>query len=181
MTLPLRLLLVLFVWALPSAAAWAAPSSEYEVKAAFLFNFAKFVEWPAKATDKDKAMVKLCLVGADPFDGALAGFENRLLGNKRFVSRRLKLESDAELLACDILFIARSEQDRLASLLQAVKDLPILTVGDGEGYARLGVMINFYLDQGKVRFEINPHAPRRAGLQLSAKLMQLGRPVEGLE
>jgi hypothetical protein len=155
------------------ASAWAAPLSEYEVKAAFLFNFAKFVDWPAKPSGE----IRLCLVGADPFDGALSTFENRMIGDKRFVSGRIGLRSDAELLGCDMLYIARSEQDRLASLLRAVKDLPILTVGDGEGYARLGVMINFYLDQGKVRFEINPNTPKRAGLRLSAKLMQLGRLV----
>ena len=171
-----RLVRPLFAWALlaSAGAALAAPAGEYEVKAAFLYNFAKFVDWPAGPS----ATVRLCLVGADPFEGALAAFENRALGERRFVSARLGLRSEAELMACDMLYIAQSEAERLAGLLQAVRGAPILTVGDGAGYARLGVMINFYLDHGKVRFEINPEAARLAGVRLSAKLLQLGRPVE---
>lgn len=171
-----RLVRPLCIWALLTAAAGAAPAAslgEYEVKAAFLYNFAKFVEWPAKPS----GTVKLCLVGADPFDGALAAFENRPVGDRRFVSGHVGLRSDAELQGCDMLYIARSEQERLASLLQAVRGAPVLTVGDGANDSRQGVMINFYLDQGKVRFEINPEAARRAGLKLSAKLIQLGRPI----
>lgn len=162
----------LVAWAAFGGIAWAAPPDEYEVKAAFLFNFAKFVDWP-----RPSGNLKLCLVGADPFEGALAAFDNRLIGERRFVSRRLALRSDAELLACDMLYIAGSEHERVASLLEAVRGAPVLTVGDGPGYGGEGMMINFYLDQGKVRFEVDPGAARRSGLKLSAKLIQLGRQV----
>ncbi|WP_310494101.1 YfiR family protein [Dechloromonas sp.] len=154
-------------------AAWAAPLNEYEVKAAFLFNFAKFVEWPAGPSES----MTLCLIGADPYEGALKVFENRMVDGKRFTSHRIKLQSDAELMNCNILYIAHSERERFAGLLQAIKGAPILTVGDYSGYARQGVMINFYLDQDKVRFEINPSAAKQAGLRISAKLIKLGQIV----
>ena len=167
----LAMALGMAIWPLALGANVERTPSEYEVKAVFIYNLAKFVEWPPTNSGK----VRLCLLGADPFGDALVPLDNRSVGDKRFISQRIGLKSDAELKGCDILFVARSEQERLNSLLQTVKGLPILTVGDTDGYARQGVMVNFYLDKDKVRFEINPRATQQAGLKLSAKLLRVGR------
>lgn len=144
-------------------------SLEYGVKAAFIYNFARFVEWPADSTE-----ITLCILGENPFGAATSEVDGKSLGNRKF-----QVMQDSSVgPQCNIVFIGASEQGRLERILDSAGKLGILTIGDTPGFARMGVMINFYLDEnGRVRFEINPESAGRAGLRISSKLIQLGKMV----
>ncbi len=148
----------------------APPPGEYEVKAAFLYNFARFVEWPAQA--QTSGAVTLCILGADPFGADADMIAGKPVGQARL---RVKRVSDDQAAACQILFVASSERARLDRVLDEVKGRPVLTVGDSPGFAERGAVLNFYLEQNKVRFEVNIDAARRTGLVISSRLLRLAR------
>jgi hypothetical protein len=152
-------------------------SREYQVKAAFLLNFLQFVEWPATAFETPEEPVRIGILGDDPFGRAM---ERTVLGETvrghPLVVRRST--DPAGLNDCHLVFVARSERERLDRVLTELSRFPILTVGDTEGFARRGGVINFLLEDKKVRFEINPLAAKRQNLQPSAQLLNLGRIVE---
>jgi hypothetical protein len=153
--------------------ALAAPPTEYEVKAAFIHNIAKFVEWPATAPVSGTA--RLCLLGRDPFGGALDALQGKPIG--RLSWEIVQAGARTELKDCRVLFIAASESGNLGSVLERLGNSPVLTVGDTNGYAERGVMVNFYLEENRVRFEINREAAARARLRLSSQLLKLARIV----
>jgi uncharacterized protein DUF4154 len=167
-----RLLLAAALLAAP--AAWAEVAAEYDVKAAFLFNFAKFVDWPPSAFTDGRSSLKLCVLGEDPFGRSLEVGGEEVGGRKLTVLRAGRLSDPA---GCHVLFVSRSERKRLSEILPAVRDDPVLTVGDAEGFLEQGGIINFVLEGSKVRFEINQEAADRAGLKISAKLMRLASRV----
>jgi hypothetical protein len=166
--LPLALLL-----AVPGAAP-AQTVPEYDVKAAFLYNFTKFVDWPPAAFP-DPNSLRICVLGDDPFGHSLQAVEGEQVANHKLIVTRT--DSISRPGGCQILFISRSEQGRLKQILAAVKGSPVLTVGDTEKFVDQGVIINFILDGSKVRFEINTGAADQAGLRISSKLLQLARRV----
>jgi hypothetical protein len=148
--------------------------TEYEVKAAFLFNFAKFVTWPPTAFDAPDAPLIIGVLGADPFGAELA----RLAADVKVQGRPLVVKHGttvAQLAGCHVLFIGASEQDRLAQVLAILHQTgsPALTVGDTENFLSAGGMIRFVMEQNKVRFEIRPEAAANAGLSISSKLLSL--------
>jgi hypothetical protein len=153
-----------------------ASSLEYRVKAAFLYNFAKFIEWPPQAFPEPQTPYTICVLGEDPFHGDLdSTTENQLVQGRKLVVRRL---ADMKgIPGCHILFVASSERDQLRSILDTVGDAPILTVGEDEDFIRLGGRLRFFVSENKVRFEINLAATERAHLKLSAKLLSLARVV----
>jgi hypothetical protein len=163
-------------WALLSLPASAQnsdspPFTEYEVKAGFIYNFAKFVEWP----ETTPATIALCIVGEDPFGAA-----RNTMDGKAIDARKLEVRSAAmgpDLRHCQIVFLATAQSGLLPQLLEITGKLPILTIGDQEGLAGQGVIISFYRDTEKVRFEINVDAAKRAGLPISSKLLNLARIV----
>jgi hypothetical protein len=163
----LALLLMLAAWG-----AEAAPPTDNEVKAAFIHNIAKFVEWPAGAPRN----LKLCLLGQDPLGGAAEVLQGKAVGGLAWEVAPVK--PGANLKECRVLFIAASESDGLRRVLEGVKGSPVLTVGDSGGFAEQGGVVNFYLEQNKVRFEINVDAARRAGLKISSQLLKLARIVQ---
>jgi len=150
--------------------------SEYQVKAAFLFNFAKFVEWPADTFASPQAPFAVCVLGEDPFgsllDAALAG---KTMATHPVALRRIKERAEAR--HCQIVFVSASEVRNYAELMEAVRGSSALLVGDTDGFAALGGMIEFTLEGNHVRFLINPDAAQRAGLMLSSKLLMLARIV----
>lgn len=148
---------------------------EYAIKAAFLYNFALFTQWPEDTHPTEGAALRLCVLGQDPFGKAL-----RDLAGSRVQGRPLSVEraaSAAEARACHILFISRSEEPRLAAILDALGESSILTVGDSEGLARRGVVISLFLARDRVAFDVNTHAARAARLAISAKVLRLARTV----
>ncbi len=147
--------------------------TEYDVKAAFIYNFAKFVEWPAEKAQGDATM-NVCVVGRDPFGPALDAIAGKSVGDRKIRIRRLASQSPQ---GCDIIFISGSERDRLEQVLEPLRGAGVLTIGDTHGFAQRGVMINFYMDGKRVRFEINPRAASRAGLRISSNLLKIARIV----
>jgi hypothetical protein len=168
------LALLLTVIAVERASGQAAPPSEYQVKAAFIFNFTKFIEWPASVFTSPTAPYVVGVIGDDPFDGALQkALSGQELGGRSFVTRAVTRPAEAK--ECHVLFIGRSEKRHLTGILGAAQDLPILTISDLDGFIKSGGIIHFYTEKQKVRFEISDTAAKRAGLKISSKLMNLGK------
>ena len=157
-----------------SAIAAQAQPSEYEVKAAFIHNIVKFVEWPGASPASGHA--RLCLLGEDPSGGAFDMLQGKPIRGLRW--EVVKVDAGNGLKACRVLFIAASERADLGRILAGMGDSPVLTVGDTAGYAERGVMVNFYPEDNRVRFEINRAAAARAGLVISSQLLRLARVVD---
>jgi len=149
---------------------------EYEVKAAFIYNFPQFVTWPPNVMGTH---INICVIGDDPFGTALDSTEEQTLGNKKMVISRLS--EPRHLKECHILFISKTEKKRLSQIFNTLKGTSTLIVGDTEGFAQQGVIINFYLVDYKVRLEINEDAARRANLKISSKLLKLSRIVQNTD
>jgi hypothetical protein len=171
--LRLRFLLLALLLAAPALAA-APAASEYDVKAAFLYNFTKFVDWPSEAFS-DPSSLRICVLGEDPFGKSLQAVTDEQVGGHKLIVTRT--ESLARPAGCQVLFISRSEREKLPQILAALKDAPVLTVADTNGFADRGVIINFVLEGSKVRFEINTDAADRAKIKISSKLLQLAKRI----
>lgn len=153
-----------------------AAVGEYQVKAAFLYHFAKFVEWPAAAMKGEGVVV--CVLGDDPFGPALDFlFEDKTLRGKRFEVRRVNSASEAQ--ACHVLFVNLADKVESRTVLQALSDSPVLTVGNNKDFLASGGMIQLFVEESKVRFDINLTASKQSGLAISAQLLRLARNVEG--
>jgi hypothetical protein len=167
----------------PAPCALAQPNpqtDEYQVKAAFLFNFAKFVKWPENTFAAPTDPMTICVMGRSVLTRALQDIVNgKLVDGRRLAVRPVSLPvSPANLNgACQILFISGSEQQRTPTILAAWKSGGVLTVGETEGFAGQGGVINFTVEDNKVRFEINPGAATAQRLEISSKLLSLARIV----
>ncbi|HWD97546.1 MAG TPA: YfiR family protein [Bryobacteraceae bacterium] len=148
--------------------------TEYQVKAAYLANFAKFVEWPPGAVT-DSNPIPICVVGQDPFGPVLdATVSGESVDRHPLVARRIGSMSDVD--GCRIVFVSSSEA-MAGAVLAAAERAPILTVSDVPGFLKQGGMIEFVLDANRVRFEINLAAARAAGLNLSSELLRVATAV----
>ena len=159
-----------------AVATQAQSATEYQVKAAFLFNFAKFVEWPADAFPGADAPLQICLLGQDPF-----GHEfEEVIGDKSVNGHRIEVIHPSgvpQARGCQIIFVASSEKRLVPEILRGLRGASILTVGDTAGFAGMGGIINFVLDDGRVRFEINMKAAERAHLKISARLLTVAKLI----
>jgi len=153
--------------------------TEYQVKAAFLFNFARFVEWPPPNASAGAAdPVDFCVLGDDPFGDALdRAVAGKTLNERTMVVRRGK--KIQELNGCEVLFISTSEKSRLTEILGALRSVHVLTVGECEDFAAQGGEVQFTLEDNHVRFIINVDATDRAGLKVSSKLLGLAHVMHG--
>jgi hypothetical protein len=160
-------------------APWKVPaqSKEYEVKAAFLFNFAQFVDWPAGAFTNTDTPFVIGILGNDPFGTALeATVQGENINNHKIIIQRGRTVGDLK--DCQILFVSKSEKSHVAEILSALDSRPVLKVSEIDGFARQGGNINFYLDGSKVRFEVNPTVSDRDGLKVSSQLLNLGKIIQ---
>lgn len=150
--------------------------SEYAVKAAYLFTFGKFVTWPQTA-NLPAGNFTICILGHDPFDGALDAMiaQGRIAGRPA-AARRVSKPGD--IAACQVVFISASEEKQLGHILASMEHTQVLTVSDIAGFCRRGGMIEFVLDGDKVRFNVNLGAARSAGLVFSSELLKVARRVE---
>jgi hypothetical protein len=169
-------------WA-PEAFAQASDgsdSSEYLIKAGFIFNFAKFVEWPPVAFAQTDTPIVIGILGTDPFGPILDRIvRDKKIGNRGFIVKRLNWNKDTkELKDCNILFVSTSERVHIDDLLQIVKSLPILTVGETPGFAERGGIIRFTVEDNRVRFEVNVDAAHLAQLTISSRLLTLARIIQ---
>jgi len=152
-------------------------SREYQIKAAFLFNFAQFVEWPAGAFANPSAPLCIGILGNDPFGPALdQTVQGETIRSRPLVVTRSKQVEDLK--DCQLVFISESERDRVGEVLAALDLQSVLTVSDIDRFAERGGVIRFFVQGNRVRFEINPTSARREGLKISSQLLALGRIVE---
>jgi hypothetical protein len=147
--------------------------SEYQMKAAYLYNFAKFVEWPATALPPGDSPLVFGVLGEDPFDGVLdSTIHNKTIEGHPLAVRRVKTLDDAR--TCQVLFISNSEKKRWPAISEALKAGSVLTVSENwDRFTEEGGMIYFFMEGRKVCFDINNDAARRAGLRISSKLLLL--------
>jgi YfiR/HmsC-like len=147
----------------------------YQVEAAYLYNFTKFVEWPTDSAGKNQSFT-ICVLGDDPFGGALdttlAGEE---IHGSKLAARRIGTAQDSA--DCRILFVSSSEESRLNEILAALDGASVLTVSDIRDFSRRGGMIQFVMANGRVRFEVNVKNVARAGLSVSADLLEVALAV----
>jgi hypothetical protein len=151
-------------------------SSEYLIKAGFIYNFAKLVGWPASAFAQPDSPIVIGILGTDPFGTII----DRILADKkidarRFVIKRLKWGMDLK--DCDILFIGSSEAPHLEEVLRSLRGQPVLTIGETPGFARRGCIINLIVEDNKVRFEVNLDSAKQADLNISSRLLALAKII----
>jgi hypothetical protein len=163
--------IVVVVWAL---SARAQRVSEYQVKAAFLYSFAKFVEWPDQTSATE---FELCILGDDPFGPLIDAVAAARLKDKPLVVRRIRRIEEAD--GCHTLFVGDSEAGRAQALVEALRTTPVLTVSDIPQFAQQGGMIGFTIVAGRVRFVANPAAARSAGLHLTSDLLRVAVAIVG--
>ena len=169
-------LMVIVLSNMPQAHSQSSPAGEYQVKAAFLFNFAKFVEWPPSSFSDASAPLRICVFGLNPF-----GQELRDIAHEKTVNgRKLEVSDVADLQQarkCQILFISSSEKKQMKQILTGLSGTGVLTVGDTKGFAEQGGMINFVLENDRVQFEVSRKAAEQAGLKISSKLLSVAKLV----
>jgi hypothetical protein len=180
MSLLKRAILPLLACIATACPAASVTSTEYELKAVFLFNFAQFVEWPASAFSGPEDPITLCVLGPDPFGAEL----DAILQGERIEGRPLiaqRFETATQIRNCHLLFVNQSSAADLRKTLDALKSRPILTVGESEAFTSAGGMIRFFTEGNKVRLLVNPRAADEANLRLSSKLLRSSQLVARAE
>ena len=175
-TSPMILLFIVLICGIESSAplAWGQLSGAtgYEVKTAFLFNFAKFIDWPASSFSSSQSPFTICVLGQDPFgnilDYTLLG---KIVGARPLVIRRLNDKAEAR--RCQMVFVSTSERAHLAEIFGSLQGANVLLIGETDGFAALGGTIEFTSEDNHVRFTINIDAADRSGLKFSSKLLAL--------
>lgn len=154
-------------------------SSEYLIKAGFIYNFAQLVQWPDAAFPQSDSPIVIGIVGNDPFGATIDSVvQGKKLNGRNLIVKRFKWVKDGkEIRECNILFVSSSERDRLDEIIQTVKWLPILTIGETPGFATRGGIINLTLEGNRVRFEVDIEAAKQANLNISSRLLALARIV----
>ena len=189
------------------ATAYAAPELEYQIKASLLYNFLQFVEWPPDSPSEDgpsedspsedspsdgslsersysgnnqserRHEFRICILGLDPFGSAITALEKELVKGSRIAIERIPDPSAANVDNCSVAFIGRSLENELPALLNSMKDKTVLTIGESPRFLEAGGIINFIIQDNKVRFEINRDAALQARLGVSSKLLRLAQRV----
>jgi hypothetical protein len=152
-------------------------AEEYEVKSAFLNNFAKFVEWSAPAKPAAGTPIRFGIAGTDPSSGAL----EKSLSGKIAQGCPITVEffdQPERASSYHVVFVPSTARDLEAQILAAAQGKPVLTVGEREGFIGAGGLFNFYLEEKKVRLEVNNEAASKAGLTVSSKLLRVARIVK---
>jgi hypothetical protein len=176
--MPGRILAAVLAWGL-FAAEQDPPKKmpEYELKAGFLYNFARYVEWPADAFEKAESPITIGVVGEDPFGPALEKtLKDREAQERKFSIVRFREAADVR--RCHILFIPKSEKQRTADILKAIEGWPTLTVGETDGFAASGGAVNILIEKERPRLEINPEVAEKAKLTIQARLLKLATVVK---
>lgn len=168
--------LALVLVAAPCLRAQGSKPTDYDVKAAYLYNFGHFVEWPASVAAAKNDSFTVCVLGQDPFgpilDGTLAG---ETIANRKVAAKRISTPQESG--SCQILFMSSAEDGQLKQIIEALNKQAILTVSDMPRFSQRGGMIQFVLEGNKVRFEVNVTAVQQAGLNLSSDLLKVAAAV----
>lgn len=170
----LRCLIAAALLVVPLPSASAQHPEEYQVKAAFLLNFTKFMEWQPAAFTGDSSSFHICILGEDPFGPLLEQItEGEMVGARKIDIRRLRRTPPPG--TCHVLFVSRSEKDVRRILLEVGPN--VLTVGEGDFFLREGGIVAFVLDDRRVRFDINQAAAEKAMVSISSRLLKVARSV----
>jgi hypothetical protein len=173
---PLLMLFLMLASAGTSFAGDPRTLSEYQIKAGFFFNFTRFVEWPETAFVTATSPIIACVAGETPLTDLVIDVTAGKVVNGRAVSiRRVKASDD--LRRCNLLFISAAEEHRTAEILAGLKRASTLTVGETPGFPQAGGMINFSIQENKVKLELNLDATTGAGLKVNSKLIAVSRLV----
>ncbi len=157
--------------------AHAFKPTEYQIKAAFLYQFAKFVQWPNTAFADSSQQIIIGVLGKDPFGNDLDNtIQGKCIHEREIRIKRMDRLDNVQ--DCQILFISSSETKNLSNIFARLRHSNVLTVGDTEGFSKEGGIINFIRKDNKIHFEINIEAAQEAGLRLSSKLLNLAKIVE---
>lgn len=149
---------------------------EYQLKAAFLYNFTKFIEWPAPSFPDAGSPIIIGVLGSSPFGDELENaVRNRKVNGREITVKRLQSVAAAK--SVHVLFVAASEDARLGELREALKGANVLTVGESDAFAKSGGMIDFIIEGDKVRFDINIGAAGQTAVKIGAQLQKLARTV----
>jgi hypothetical protein len=162
----------------PTRLAWSQSSrtTSYEVKTAFLFNFAKFIDWPTSSFASPQSPFTICVLGQDPFGSNLDDtMHGKMIGDRTVAVRRLRDKAEGR--RCQIVFVSSSESTHLVEIVGSLQGAPVLLVGETNGFATLGGTIEFTLEDNRVRLVINTDAVDRSGLRFSSKLLALAKIV----
>lgn len=169
------MLLLLFFLGVPLRAQ-DAPVGEADLKAAFLYNFTKFIEWPAEAFAKEDAAVVVGVYGDEEFTQNLRTLlADKKAHNRPFTVRRLTSPQDAK--TCQILFFRENETRKMGAAYESIKRLPILTVGESDDFLDQGGMFTMLFEDKQLRFEVNTGAAENAKLTISSKLLRLAKSI----
>ena len=162
---------------LPTATRAQAPG-EYQVKAAFIYNFGKFVEWPGEDETSPSDPFRICILGENPFgdEFSQATRGKQIKGHPIVVTPIARADQAAP---CHVLFIAATERHAIQKTLEQIQTFRVLTVGESQDFAALGGIIRLELEEGRVRFEVNLTAAERARLKISSRLLGLAKAVTG--
>jgi hypothetical protein len=180
----LILLLVLLICAIVSPVSLACGqitgTTGYAVKIAFLFNFAKFIDWPLSSFAGPQSPFTICVLGQDPFGQMLDDtLQGKMIGERPLAVRRLRDKAKAR--SCQIVFVSSLESVHLPEIVGSLQGANVLLVGETNGFAELGGAIEFTLEGNHVRFAINADAANRSGLKFSSKLLALAKIVHDEE
>ncbi len=168
----LALIVIAMLNPLPSA---GQQFTEEQVKAGFLFNFAKFVEWPASSFAGTDSAITICVVGNNDFGATLESIVHGKLAGARPVTVRRMRDPREDYRACHMVYFSAFSTKAHSELLVRLRNSSILTVGDSDDFAASGGMITFFLEDARVRFAINPEAARQANLHISSRLLSLAK------
>jgi hypothetical protein len=165
-------------------------SEEYRIKAAFLYNFVKFIDWPEEKMGESDDPITIGIIGKDPFGEAFKPLKYKQIKGKQVIIKRFKglkeleeakekkkSEQFEEIKKCHLLFICNSEKQKLKEILNMVKDHHVLTVGDTKGFLEAGSIVEFIMVDRKVRFGINVAAAREAELTIRSQLLRLAEKI----
>jgi hypothetical protein len=174
--IPLMLVFLALPVVCPMRATGQSDVEEYRLKAAFLFHFSQFVDWPSNSSTDGTLIV--CVAGEDPFQGDLERtVQGKAVHGKSIQVQHIRQAHESK--RCQLLFVGSNESGSVQELLAAVRDMPVLTVGESEDFLRQGGIIRFCMEDRKVRFEVNEDASRRAHLSVSSRLLLLAKNVIG--
>ena len=180
MTVRRLIIFIVMVMLGQASHAWAQDSeasSEYLIKAGYIYNFAKLVEWPATAFAQPDSPIVIGIVGNDPFGPIIDKvLEGKKVNGHSFLIKRLKPTADVK--ECQILFIGSSLGPHVADTIRLTRGTPVLTISEIPGFADRGGIINLTLEQNKVRFEVNVDAAKEADLSISSRLLVLAKVIQ---
>lgn len=152
-------------------------TAEYQIKAAFLYNFAKFVEWPTETFPTTSTPFTICALGNDPFGASLDAIAGKTVKDRTLIVKRIR--SITAVNGCQILYVSPNELPQATDLLRSLQKVPVLTVCDMDGCAETGLMLNMRMADTRVQLDINLDAVHHTTLKVSSQLLKLTRIVKG--